>query len=101
MNAARGGVGDQEALGRALAEGRIAGAALDVLEQEPPLATEPLLTEPRAIVLPHIGSATVETRAAMLELAIDNLLGCLQGDPGPHAVVDPRSPATTSTKDRI
>jgi glyoxylate reductase len=100
VNAARGGVVDQEALRRALAEGRIAGAALDVLEQEPPLPTEPLLTEPRAIVLPHIGSATVETRAAMLELAIDNLLGCLQGDPGPYAVVNPRSPAATSTGDR-
>jgi glyoxylate reductase len=92
VNAARGGVVDQAALRRALAEGRLAGAALDVLEQEPPLPSEPLLTEPRAIVVPHVGSATIETRAAMLELGIDNLLGCLQGDPGPHAIVDPRRP---------
>jgi len=91
VNAARGGVVDQEALRKALSEDRLAGAALDVLENEPPPPDEPLLTEPRAIVVPHIGSATVETRAAMLELAIDNLLGGLKGDPGPYAVVGPRS----------
>ncbi|MFZ0173903.1 MAG: D-glycerate dehydrogenase [Acidimicrobiales bacterium] len=95
VNTARGGVVDQEALRRALAEGRLAGAALDVLEQEPPLAGEPLLSEPRAIVVPHIGSATVETRAAMLELGIDNLLGCLHGDSGRYAVVDPRRPVSS------
>jgi lactate dehydrogenase-like 2-hydroxyacid dehydrogenase len=99
LNAARGGVVDQEALRRALADGRLAGAALDVLEDEPPPPGEPLLTESRAIVVPHIGSATVETRAAMLELGIDNLLGCLRGDPGPYAVVDPRRPFPPSTKD--
>lgn len=99
LNAARGGVVDQEALRRALADGRLAGAALDVLEEEPPPPGEPLLTESRAIVLPHIGSATVETRAAMLELGIDNLLGCLRGDPGPYAVVDPKMPFPPSTKD--
>ena len=96
VNTARGGIVDQEALRRALAESRLAGAALDVLEDEPPVPGNPLLTEPRAIVVPHIGSATVETRAAMRELAIDNLLGCLRGDPGPHAVVDPRSGSSPS-----
>ena len=90
VNTARGAVIDQGALRQALAEGQIAGAGLDVLDEEPPLPSEPLLREPRAIVLPHVGSATVETRAAMLELGIDNLLRCLRGDPGLHAVVDPR-----------
>ena len=98
VNTARGAVVDQDALRQALAEGRIAGAALDVLEEEPPRPGEPLLSEPKAIVVPHIGSATVETRTAMAELAIDNLLGCLRGEPGPHAVVAPRSPVPAPGK---
>jgi glyoxylate reductase len=74
INTSRGGVIDQRALTRALAEGRIAGAGLDVLEEEPPAPDEPLLSEPRAIIVPHIGSATEETRRAMAQLAVDNLL---------------------------
>jgi lactate dehydrogenase-like 2-hydroxyacid dehydrogenase len=74
INTSRGGVIDQGALTRALAEGLIAGAGLDVLEEEPPRSDEPLLSEPRAIIVPHIGSATEETRRAMAQLAVDNLL---------------------------
>jgi glyoxylate reductase len=74
INTARGGVVDQAELARALAEGRIAGAGLDVLEDEPPRPGEPLLCEPKAIVVPHIGTATEETRRKMRELAVENLL---------------------------
>jgi glyoxylate reductase len=80
VNAARGAVIDQAALTRALGAGRIAGAGLDVLEVEPPAPDEPLLAMPNVVVLPHIGSATVETRRAMLECAIDNLAACLRGE---------------------
>ena len=80
VNTSRGGVIDQGALTRALAEGRLAGAGLDVLEVEPPAADEPLLSMRNVVVLPHIGSATIETRAAMRECAIDNLVACLRGE---------------------
>jgi len=81
VNASRGGVVDQAALVRALEDGRIGGAGLDVLEIEPPALDDPLLRLPNVVVLPHIGSATVETRRAMLECAIDNLAVCLRGEP--------------------
>jgi len=74
INTARGGVVDQAELALALAEGRLAGAGLDVLEDEPPRPGEPLLSEPRAIVVPHIGTATEETRRRMRELAVQHLL---------------------------
>jgi glyoxylate reductase len=74
INTSRGSVVDQKALTKALAEGQIAGAGLDVLEDEPPSVDEPLLDEPKAIIVPHIGSATVETRNAMINMAVDNLI---------------------------
>jgi len=90
INTARGQIVDQPALVDALREERIAGAALDVLEQEPPAPDEPLLQLENVIVLPHVGSATVETRRAMLELAIDNLLAALRGET-PQCVVNPEA----------
>ncbi|MEX2160122.1 MAG: D-glycerate dehydrogenase [Dehalococcoidia bacterium] len=93
VNTSRGQVIDQPALVEALRSNTIAGAALDVLEQEPPAADEPLLQLDNALVLPHIGSATVETRRAMLELAIDNLLVALRGET-PQCVVNPEALAT-------
>ena len=93
INTARGQIVDQPALVEALRERRIAGAALDVLEQEPPAPDEPLLQLENVIVLPHVGSATVETRRAMLELAIDNLLVALHGET-PQCVVNPEALAT-------
>ena len=90
INTARGPVVDQAALTEALREGRIAGAALDVLEREPPPPDEPLLQLANVIVLPHIGSATRETRRAMLDLAIENLLAALRGD-RPPCVVNPEA----------
>jgi phosphoglycerate dehydrogenase-like enzyme len=77
---------DQPALTRALKSGRIAGAVLDVLEDEPPAADDPILTLPNAIIFPHIGSATVETRAAMLDLAVANFVAVMSGKTPPECV---------------
>jgi glyoxylate reductase len=81
LNTARGPIVDQRALYEALKGGLIAGAALDVLEVEPPSPNEPLLTLPNVIISPHIGSATVETRDAMARLAVQNLADVLAGRP--------------------
>src|SRR3954454_10824672 len=84
VNTARGPIVDQAALGRALREGEIAGAALDVTAPEPLPADDPLLEAPNLTVVPHLGSATHVTREAMADLAVDNLLAALAGEPMPH-----------------
>jgi glyoxylate reductase len=86
VNTARGGVVDQEALRTALPEGTIAGAALDVTDPEPLPADDPLLDAPNLLVVPHVGSATVRTRAKMAAMAVDNLLAALDGRPMPYPV---------------
>jgi glyoxylate reductase len=84
VNTARGPVVDTEALRAALTEGRLAAAALDVTDPEPLPADHALLTAPNLLVVPHIGSATRNARARMTEIAVDNLLAGLAGDPLPH-----------------
>lgn len=86
VNTSRGPVVDQAALVAALQAGRLAGAVLDVLETEPPPADDLLLSMPNVLLLPHIGSGTVETRAAMLDLAVRNLLAVLSGRTPPECV---------------
>ena len=86
VNTARGPIVDSEALGRALRDGRIAGAALDVTDPEPLPGDHPLLRTPNLLVLPHLGSATEATRARMADMAVDNLLAGLAGEPMPHSV---------------
>ena len=86
VNTSRGGVVDQAALREALTEGRIAGAALDVTVPEPLPPDDPLLDAPNLLVVPHVGSATVRTRARMAEMAVENLLAALAGRPMPYAV---------------
>jgi len=78
VNTSRGPVIDEAALVRALREGWIAAAGLDVYEREPEMA--PGLAECRnAVLAPHLGSATVKTRAAMAELCASNVLAALDG----------------------
>ncbi|MGI8551321.1 MAG: 2-hydroxyacid dehydrogenase [Dehalococcoidia bacterium] len=90
INTSRGGVIDQPALAEALRSGTIAGAALDVLEQEPPDESDPILAAPNLIVAPHIGSATAETRQAMAELSARNLIAAISGGT-PEAMVNPEA----------
>ncbi len=84
VNTARGPIVDPAALERALHERAIAGAALDVTDPEPLPADHPLLEAPNLLVVPHVGSATVRTRHKMTEIAVDNLLAALAGEPMPH-----------------
>jgi glyoxylate reductase len=84
VNTARGAVVDQAALRAALAEGRLAAAALDVTDPEPLPPGDPLLDAPNLLVVPHIGSATHAARGRMADLAVANLLAGLEGRPLPH-----------------
>jgi glyoxylate reductase len=86
INTARGPIVDAAALREALVAGEIAGAALDVTDPEPLPASDPLLTAPHLIVVPHIGSATRAARERMADLAVENLLAGLEGRPMPHQV---------------
>jgi len=79
VNTARGGIVDEEALAGALREGRLAAAGIDVFGREPVAADNPLLELPNVVLTPHIGSATVKTRARMADMAVDNLLAALEG----------------------
>jgi glyoxylate reductase len=78
INTSRGRVVDESALVAALQEGRLAGAGLDVFEREPAVPAELIATN-RAVLLPHIGSATAETRTRMARRAAENLLALLDG----------------------
>ncbi|HVW17529.1 MAG TPA: D-glycerate dehydrogenase [Solirubrobacteraceae bacterium] len=84
VNTARGGLVDQVALRRALVDGHLGGAGLDVTDPEPLAPDDPLLEAPNLLVLPHIGSATHTARRAMADLSVDNLLAALDGRPMPH-----------------
>jgi glyoxylate reductase len=86
VNTARGELVDTDALVDALREGPLGAAALDVTDPEPLPADHPLLATPGALVVPHIGSATHFARERMADIAVDNLLAALAGEPMPHAV---------------
>lgn len=89
VNIARGGIVDDAALVKALAQGRPAVAGLDVFENEPALHPG-LLALDNAVLTPHIGSATPRTRRAMMNLAIDNALDWLAGQ-RPRTLVNPEA----------
>jgi glyoxylate reductase len=86
INTARGGVVDPQALYRALKDGAIAAAALDVTEPEPISPDDPLLTLENLIITPHIASASVETRGRMVQMALDNMIAGLCGERLPNCV---------------
>lgn len=86
INAARGALVDEEALVAALAAGEIAGAGLDVFEDEPAMAPK-LLTLPNVVLLPHLGSATFEGRQAMGEKVITNIRVFSDGHRPPDQVI--------------
>src|SRR6185436_18547325 len=78
INTSRGPVIDEAALAWALQQHLIAGAALDVYEHEPAVHPD-LLTLENALLVPHLGSGTTETRTAMADLAVENVLAVLNG----------------------
>jgi lactate dehydrogenase-like 2-hydroxyacid dehydrogenase len=88
VNTARGPIVDESALVDALADGAIAGAALDVFEHEPDVHPG-LLGLDNVVLVPHLGSATIETRTAMAELAVRNALAVAAGEPAVTPVNDP------------
>jgi glyoxylate reductase len=84
VNTARGGIVDELALARALSEGRLGAAGLDVFEREPLSLDHPLLRLSNVVVAPHIGSASIATRSKMASLSVDNLIAALSGQRMPH-----------------
>ena len=69
-----------------LRSGHLAAAGLDVFDEEPLAPDSPLRSLENVVLLPHIGSASVATRARMADLSVENLLAALSGRPMPHAV---------------
>ena len=98
VNIARGGLVDELALADALANGRLAAAGLDVYEGEPAVRPE-LLALRNVVLTPHIGSASLATRRAMVQLAVDNLVAALGH--GPRAGNPPTPVTARKTTDAI
>lgn len=86
INNSRGPVVDEKALYEALNAGRIAGAGLDVFEQEPTSLANPLLKLDNVVVAPHISSASYETRSKMAEMVADNLIAFFEGKKPPNLI---------------
>ena len=91
VNTSRGEVVDEDALVAALEDGHLGGVGLDVYEREPEVHPG-LLGRDDVVLLPHLGSATRETRAAMADLAVENVLAVLAGGLPPAPVVTPLVP---------
>jgi D-3-phosphoglycerate dehydrogenase len=96
LNLARGPVVDEKAVERALREGRLAGAAFDVREQEPHAAIDSLRALPNVIVTPHIGGSTDESLSRIAQVCADEIGRFLRGEPPVNVVVSPvpTSPGT-------
>ncbi len=87
VNTARGELVDAAALASALSEGRIAGAAIDVFDREPPSPDDPLRTAPNVVLSPHMAGVTLESVMRVLEAAFENCRRVARGEP-PRDVVD-------------
>lgn len=86
VNTSRGGLVNEQALAKALRAGEIRGAALDVFENEPEIHPQLLALEEHLVLVPHIGSATVNTRRRMSTLAAENIVAALTGQRPPNLV---------------
>ena len=91
VNTSRGEVVDEAALAAALEDGHLGGAGLDVYENEPTVHAG-LLGRSDVVLLPHLGSATAETRTAMADLVVENVLAVLAGSAPPTPVITPLVP---------
>jgi glycerate dehydrogenase len=81
INTSRGPLIDEPALAEALREGRLAGAALDVLSAEPPAATNPLLTAPNCLITPHLAWAAQAARRRLMDVTVENVRAFVAGHP--------------------
>ncbi len=88
LNVARGGILDEQDVADALTAGRIAGAAVDVFEAEPPVGS-PLLDAPNTLLTPHLGASTAEAQVAVAEEVAEQILEVLDGRPARYAVNAP------------
>jgi len=83
INSSRGPIVDEKALVRVLAENKIAGAGLDVFENEPAIEPE-LLKMTNVVLTPHLGSAVTEVRETMTNIVADNVIAIIDGRPPPN-----------------
>jgi glycerate dehydrogenase len=81
INTSRGGVLDEAAVAQALRSGKLRGAAMDVLSQEPPKEDNPLLHAPNCIITPHMAWSPIETRQRILDITVQNIRSFLEGNP--------------------
>ncbi|WP_020683041.1 hydroxyacid dehydrogenase [Marinobacterium rhizophilum] len=88
VNTSRGGIIDEQALCAALQEGRLGGAGLDVMVNEPPAADDPLLSCPRVLLSPHVAGLTQEAAMRMSVSAVENILNCFSASLDPALVVN-------------
>jgi D-3-phosphoglycerate dehydrogenase len=80
VNCARGELVNSADMAAALESGQVGGYGTDVLDEEPPTASHPLLTAPNCVITPHIGSRTYESVERQAMMATKNLIHCLKGE---------------------